>query len=106
MRFPTLTIMDATYVNPHTNWAAWFDQTPRVGALLASIDPIALDYYASKAILLPLKQAAGVDKVIWSDPDAASVLRLYLLAAQARLLEAGYTVRIGQDSIQSIAMHI
>ena len=102
LRFPAVTIMDATYVNPHTNWAASFDQTPRLGALLASADPIALDYYASQTILLPLKRAARADKTIWSDPDAASVLRSYLLAAQARLLEAGYTVRFGQNVIRLI----
>jgi uncharacterized protein (DUF362 family) len=106
MRFPTLTIMDATYVNPHTNWAAWFDQTPRVGALLVSTDPVALDYYASKTILLPMKLAAKADKATWSDPDIASVLRRYLLASQARLLEAGFTVRFGHEAIRPITMHI
>lgn len=102
IRFPTVTIMDATYVNPHTNWAASFDQTPRVGALLASTDPIALDYYASQSILMPLKQATQAERITWSDPDAASVLRSYLLASQARLLEAGYTVRLGSEAIQSV----
>jgi len=106
MRFPTLTIMDATYVNPHTNWAASFDQTPRVGMLLASTDPVALDYYASQTILFPMKRAAQADKAIWSDPDAASVFRQYLLAAQARLLEAGHTVRFGQASIRPITMRM
>jgi len=101
-RFPTVTIMDATYVNPHTNWAAGFDQTPRVGMLLASTDPIALDYYASKTVLLPMKRDAKADKAVWSDPDAASVLRHYLLASQARLLEAGYTVRFGQEAITAV----
>jgi uncharacterized protein (DUF362 family) len=104
MRFPTLTIMDATYVNPHTNWAAGFDQTPRAGALLASTDPIALDYYASKTLLLPMKRAAKADQIIWSDPDAPSVLRQYLIASQTRLLEAGYAVRFGQDALRPVIM--
>jgi uncharacterized protein (DUF362 family) len=106
MRFPTVTIMDATYVNPHTNWAAGFDQTPRVGMLLVSTDPVALDFYASKNVLLPLRRAAKADKAAWSDPDAASVVRQYLLASQARLLEAGYTVRFGQGSIRPITMRM
>lgn len=104
LRSPTLTIMDAIYVNPHTNWAASFDQTPRVGVLLASTDPMALDYYASRSILMPLKQAHQAERLTWSDPDAASVLRSYLLASQARLLEAGYTVRFGHKSIQPIVV--
>jgi hypothetical protein len=102
MRFPTMTIMDATYVNPRTNWAAEFNDTPRVGTLLAGTDPIALDYYASKTILLPMRQTAQASRAIWSDPDAASVLRHYLLASQARLLEAGYTVRFGQAAIRTV----
>ncbi len=102
LRFPTLTIMDAMYVNPTTNWAASFDQTPRVGALLASTDPVALDYYASRSIIVPLKQAHQAERIAWSDPDSASILRSYLLASQARLLEAGYTVRFGHESIQPI----
>jgi hypothetical protein len=106
MRFPMVTIMDATYVDPHTNWAAWFDQTPRVGMLLASTDPIALDYYASKTILLPMRHTAGDGKAIWSDPETASVLRHYLLASQARLLEAGYTVRFGEESVHAVTMRM
>ena len=106
MRFPTVTIMDATYVNPHSNWAAGFDQTPRVGMLLAGTDPVALDYYASKTVLLPMRQAAKADKAVWSDPDAASVFRHYLLASQARLLEAGYTARFGQQAILPITKRI
>jgi hypothetical protein len=106
MRFPTVTIMDATYVNPHTNWAAGFDETPRVGMLLASTAPIALDYYASKTILLPMRHTAEDGKAIWSDPDAASVLRHYLLASQARLLEAGYTVRFGEESVRAVSMRM
>jgi len=106
MRFPTFTIMDATYVNPHTNWAASFDQTPRAGMLLASTDPVALDYYASQSILLPMKRAARADKAIWSDPETASVFRHYLLAAQARLLEAGHVVRFGKEAIWPVAVHV
>ncbi|MBI1882402.1 MAG: DUF362 domain-containing protein [Chloroflexi bacterium] len=106
MRFPSVTLMDAIYVNPHTNWAASFDQTPRVGALLASTDPVALDYYASQSILIPLKEAEQAERVAWSDPDAASVLRSYLLASQARLLEAGYTVRFGYEAIQSVIVNM
>lgn len=106
MRFPTVTIMDATYVNPNSNWAAGFDQTPRVGMLLAGTDPVALDYYASKMVLLPMRRAAKADKAVWSDPDAASVFRHYLLASQARLLEAGYTARFGQQAILPIIQRV
>lgn len=99
LRFPDLNILDAIYVNPHSNWAAHYDETPRISALLASTDPIALDYYAARCILFPLRKAHGSSKAAWSDPDIGSVLRRYLLAAQTHLLEAGHTVRLGEESV-------
>lgn len=99
LRFPDLNILDAIYVNPHSNWAAWYDETPRVGALLASTDPVALDYYAAREILFPLRKAHGSGKAAWSDPDIGSVFRRYLVAAQAHLLEAGHVVRLGEGSV-------
>jgi uncharacterized protein (DUF362 family) len=98
-RFPDLNILDAIYVNPHSNWAAWYDETPRVGALLASTDPVALDYYAARKILLPLRKAHGSKKAAWSDPDIGSVFRRYLVTAQAHLLEARHMVRLGEESV-------
>lgn len=99
LRFPDLNILDAICVNPHSNWAAWYDGTPHVGALLASTDPIALDYYAAREILLPLRKVHGSGKAAWSDPDIGSVFRRYLVAAQAHLLEAGHMVRLGEGSV-------
>jgi uncharacterized protein (DUF362 family) len=99
LRFPDLNILDAIYVNPHSNWAAWYDETPHFGTLLASTDPIALDYYAGREILLPLRKAYGSEKAIWSDPDIGSVFRRYLVAAQVHLLEAGHMVRLGEESV-------
>jgi hypothetical protein len=102
LRFPTLTILDGTYINPETNWAARFDSTPRAGMLFASLDPVALDYYAVKEVLFPMRRESGSFKAAWANPDIASIFRRYVLASQARLLESGYTVRFGQDQIRPI----
>jgi hypothetical protein len=85
------------------NWAAFYDETPRVGALLASADPIALDYTAARDILFPLTKEHGSGRAAWSDPDIGSVLRRYLLAAQTHLLEAGHQVRLGEENV---ALHL
>jgi uncharacterized protein (DUF362 family) len=103
LRFPDLNILDAIYVSPHSNWAAFYDETPRVGALLASADPIALDYTAARDILFPLTKEHGSGRAAWSDPDIGSVLRRYLLAAQTHLLEAGHQVRLGEENV---ALHL
>ena len=102
LRFPTLTILDGTYINPETNWAAWFQDTPRVGMLFASLDPVALDYYAVKEVLFPMRQETGSLKAAWANPDIASIFRRYMLASQKRLLENGYKVRFGQDQIRAV----
>jgi hypothetical protein len=102
LRFPTLTILDGAYVNPETNWAARFDNTPHLGMLFASLDPIALDYYAVKEVLFPMRQESSSFKAAWANPEIASIFRRYLLASQARLLENGYTVRFGQGQIHPI----
>ena len=106
LRFPDLNLIDATFVGVHGNRTqdASYETSPRQGSLLASLDPIALDYYAARHVLLPLQKEAGVEswKLNAADPDRDSVFRRYLLAAQARLLDAGHTVRFGQEGLEVI----
>lgn len=107
LRFPDLNLVDATFVGVHGNRTqdATYEMSPRQGSLLASVDPVALDYYAARHVLLPLQERAGVEtwKLDAADPDRDSVFRRYVLAAQARLLEAGYPVRFGQEELQLVA---
>jgi uncharacterized protein (DUF362 family) len=54
VRAPNLNIMDAIWVS-HSSLGGWPpDTTSRQNTLLASIDPVALDYWASKYILYPV----------------------------------------------------
>ena len=60
IRFPTLNVLDAIYVNPHPmeNGNAG-PNTPYASAvktnkIAAGLDPVAIDYWASKNILLPV----------------------------------------------------
>jgi hypothetical protein len=107
LRFPDLNLVDATFVGVHGNRTqdATYEMSPRQGSLLASVDPVALDYYAARHVLLPLQERADVEtwKLDAADPDRDSVFRRYVLAAQARLLEAGYPVRFGQEGLQLVA---
>lgn len=110
LRFPNLNLVDATFVGVHGNRTqdASYEMSPRQGSLLASVDPIALDYYVARHVLLPLQKEAGVEtwKLDAADPDRDSVFRRYLLAAQARLLAAGYSVRFGQEGLQLAARSV
>jgi uncharacterized protein (DUF362 family) len=106
LRFPTLTLLDAIYTPTLGNRTqdASYEATPRQGTLLASLDPVALDYYASKYVLLPLQRATGAPRsqLESADPDLGNMFRRYLLAAQARLLENGHVARFGDRSINLV----
>jgi hypothetical protein len=53
-RFPTLTILDCIWVNavPRSGPSTSYTQATRVNVVAASLDPVALDYWASRNILI------------------------------------------------------
>lgn len=107
LRYPDLNIIDATYVSPlgNTSWNARYDLAVHQATLLASQDPVAVDYYATKYILLPSMVAAGQSTSL-ADPDQNTVCRGYLLASQARLQEAGRTVRFGEGGYSVLSYRL
>jgi hypothetical protein len=110
LRFPTLNLVDATFVGIHGNRTqdATYEMSPRQGSLLAGVDPIALDYCAARYVLLPLQKQARMEQreLDMADPDSDSPFRRYLLAAQARMLDAGYTVHFGQEGLELVTRAI
>ncbi len=54
MKVPDLNILDCIWVSPDSLRGYPQDTTYRADTLLAGIDPVAMDYYASKHVLLPL----------------------------------------------------
>ncbi|MFW9844655.1 MAG: DUF362 domain-containing protein, partial [Candidatus Thorarchaeota archaeon] len=78
-RMPILNILDMIWVNAHTlnssmrgPWSRYFAAsfTDIIGA---SRDPVALDYWASKNILIPTSEYLGYTDVTSIDPDYAPV---------------------------------
>lgn len=79
VRMPDLNIVDAvwvTYQGHHRGYPA--DSTHRSDILLASLDPVALDYYGSKHILLPL----GGDRAEEHNPELFPGLINHITGAQ------------------------
>ena len=54
VKIPDLNILDCIWVSPDSLRGYPPETTYRAGTLLAGIDPVALDYYASKHVLQPL----------------------------------------------------
>jgi len=70
-RFPILNILDAIWVNavPNAGPKTSYDRASRVNLIAASTDPIALDYWAAKHVLLELARSKGHGETASIDPD-------------------------------------
>jgi hypothetical protein len=70
-RIPTLNILDAIWVNakpgkgPRTN----YEDATRLNIIMASVDPIALDHWASKNILMQAARRKEYEDLSEMDPD-------------------------------------
>jgi uncharacterized protein (DUF362 family) len=76
VRAPVINILDCIWVT-QIAWAGYpQEHTTRLDQLLASIDPVALDYWASKHLFYP------IDNNNEHHPDRSSVLRNHLIQAR------------------------
>ena len=78
VRPPDLNILDCIWVSFDSLTGYPPETTSRTNTLLAGIDPVALDYYAAKHIMLPLGGARASDH----DPDSFSGLINHLEGAR------------------------
>jgi hypothetical protein len=75
VRFPTLNILDAIYVNPHpleggnVGPSTPYSRAIRTDQIVAGLDPAAIDYWSSKNILVPAAQSLGHTSCSSLDPD-------------------------------------
>ena len=83
VRAPVINILDCIWVTQVT-WAGYPpENTTRLDQLLASIDPVALDYWAAKHLLYP------IDDNKEHHPDRFAVLRNHLIQAQGVINSEG-----------------
>jgi hypothetical protein len=83
IRTPTINILDCIWVT-QVGWAGYPPQyTTRLNQLLASIDPVALDYWASKYLLYP------IDNNIEHHPDKFTELENQLTQARDTINSEG-----------------
>lgn len=103
VRAPDLTIMDCIWVSPDSLRGYPEDRTYRSDILLAGVDPVALDYHASKEILMPL----GGDHADEHNPDRFSGLINHLEGALQTINANGgidgEPARMGDENIEVLA---
>lgn len=89
-RYPDLNIADAIWVTPAGGPDGPYEKAVRVNKLLASKDPIALDCYAGKNILMPV---SGNSR---HDPGAANQFRQMMSTTRDVLLSGGKQVTMDE----------
>ncbi|MCJ7632889.1 DUF362 domain-containing protein [Candidatus Bathyarchaeota archaeon] len=83
VRAPVITILDCIWVSQGATAGYPLEKTTRLNQLLASVDPVALDYWASKYLLYP------IDKNEEHHPDKFAILQRHLTQARDVINSAG-----------------
>lgn len=100
-RLPVLNIIDAIWVNanPDRGPRTLYNAATRVNVIAASLDPVALDYWTAKHILMQIAQNAGYTDTSSMDPDNISTRSFgqWLRLSMQELDQAGYQVTVDED---------
>jgi len=99
-RLPVLNIIDAIWVNANPGRGPWtpYDVATRANVIAASRDPVALDYWTAKHILLQIAQNAGYTGISSMDPDNISTRSFgqWLRLSMEELTRAGYQATVDE----------
>jgi len=100
-RFPTLNILDAIWVNaiPKRGPSTPYNAATRVNVIAASTDPVALDYWTAKYILMKVAELNGYTDLSSMDPDNLSPGSFgnWLSLSMNEIVRAGYQSTIDKD---------
>jgi len=100
-RFPLLNIIDAIWVNakPGGGPRTPYDAATRADVIAASVDPVALDYWASKNILMQVARGNGYGDLSLIDPDNTErgSFGQWLRLSMEEIRKAGYQTTIEES---------
>jgi len=98
-RFPVLNILDAIWVNanPVSGPITPYGRATRVNVVAASTDPVALDHWAAKNILLEASPASSDRSTIDPDRDVPGFFGHWLRLSMHEMVRAGYQVTLDED---------
>jgi hypothetical protein len=106
---PTLNIIDAIWINanPYPAWmvgpSTYYSYATRVNVLMASTDPVALDYWAAKHVLVQAASLIGYDDTHTVDPDntersgLSEAFGVWLNLTKNEIVAGGYNVTTSED---------
>lgn len=100
-RFPVLTILDMIWITPDGGPNAPYSRAVRKNMIAAATDPVALDYWASKNVLMPAAQAAGNRRYYSMNPEGRDpgTFGYWLRLSMEELHKAGISATMDENKI-------
>jgi len=109
-RLPTLNIIDAIWINanPGKGPGTPYDVAVRTNVIAGSTDPIALDYWAAKHILLQASRNKGYNNTTSMDPDnlAQHSFGQWLRLSMNEINRAGYLTTVDESCMNIHVAHV
>lgn len=100
-RMPILNLLDAIWVNanPGKGPSTSYSDAERVNVIASSTDPVALDYWAAKHVLMQAIRIRGFKDLSSIDPDntASGTFGKWLRLSMQEIEKAGYQVTTNDD---------
>jgi hypothetical protein len=109
-RMPTLNILDAIWINanpsggPETSYV----EASRVNVTMASTDPVALDYWAAKHVLMQAAQILGFKNLASINPDntASNSFGRWLRLSMQEIQKAGHQATVNEDQMNVYVVNL
>ena len=109
-RFPVLNILDAIWINsiPLNGPGTSYEEATRTSVIMASTDPIALDYWAAKHVLMQTANLKGIENTDTMDPDnsATGSFGNWLELSMQEISAAGYKVTTNENQMSIHIIHL
>jgi hypothetical protein len=102
-RFPTLNILDMIYIAVSAGPSSPYNRAVQKNMIAASTDPVALDYWASRNVLLPAAEAARYARASSMDAEATDpgTFGYWLRLSAQELTKTGIPVTMENSRIKA-----
>lgn len=100
-RVPVLNVMDAIWVTPDGGPSAPYSRAVAANMILASTDPVAVDYWASKYILVEMAKDAGNKQYESMSPDGTTpgTFGYWLRLSMEELQKEGFQTTMDENQM-------
>ena len=101
-RFPVLNVLDAIWINPVRGPSTPYASAVEKRMVIAGLDPVAMDYWAAKNVLMPAAKEAGNRNYGVMDPSGKEpgTFGYWLRLSMNELKAAGHAVTMDESQIK------